>query len=93
MKRKHFLDKLKSIPYKLGDLYSSKRNTFYAITMIDYYPYGFNTCRISLTRISKKNMRSQGNIVTYNEVVFKDKMKPLTDAQKLLYVQEEPNGN
>lgn len=88
----NYVDKVRDCNYKLGDVFSSKNNTFYVITGIRYEGGAcrawYGKYRITLTRLSKK-LKSQGNIADYWIKEFENKFKPLSEGQKLLYLQEE----
>lgn len=93
MIKKSFVDKVKEIPYKLGDIYTTKTNTFYIVTGVEYgaaYTWGSGKVigYITITRISK-NLKSQGNSKRFNNKEFEEKFKQLTEAQKLLFLAEE----
>lgn len=94
--KKTFVDKVREVKYKLGEIYGSKTNTFYIIVGIEYVQYGYNwdnpgnrdNCRVTISRLGK-NLKSQGNRATYRESDFIKKFKPLTEGQKLLFLHEE----
>lgn len=87
-----YVDKVRSIEYKLGEVYSTKTNTFYIITGLEYtspaWTHGGTNCRIRVTRLGK-NLKSQGNETYYNNKEFVTKFKPLSEGQKLLFLHEE----
>lgn len=88
-----YVDKVRAIEYRLGEIYSTKTNTFYIITGIEYTSPTYwggrdNNCRIRVTRLGK-NLKSQGNETYYKSTEFKTKFKPLSEGQKLLFLHEE----
>lgn len=88
----NYVEKVRKITHKLGEVYSSKGNTFYVITGIVYYGGAseswYGKYKISVTRLGK-NLKSQGNIAEYWVKEFEKKFKPLTEGQKLLFLHEE----
>lgn len=86
MSKKTFVDKVIQVPYKLGDIYTTKTNTFYIITGIEYNAVA--KALIKVTRLGK-NLRSQGNIKSYWATHFEQEYKPITEGQKLLFLTEE----
>ena len=94
----NYVDKVRSVPYRLGDIYSSKKNVFYIIVALDYSGTSYygsikpnggpSRCYITLVRLGK-NLKSQGNRSSYYEGEFLKKFKPLTEGQKLLFLHEE----
>ena len=74
-----------SPPYPLGTLFSTKANTFYCLTGLEFKS---GLWYYKMTRVSKR-LTSQGNCDNCTPYEFKSKYKVLTDTQKLLFLQEE----